>query len=256
MKGNIEPREDETVDSLSCAKLRILQKKYGYRYSLDAYLLAAFVEESPGTHILEIGSGSGVISILLAAVKGLKVTGVEIQENLAEMSRRSVEYCGLSDSVQIVCSDIREILGPRVEVVVTNPPFRPLATGRINPSREKALARHELALDLEGLLRKAYELLIPGGRFYIVYPAWRIPDLICSMRVHRLEPKCVRSVHPSLGTNAQICLVCGLREGGRECSIERPLYVYAEDGSYHEEIKAMFQCLSFQKKPLTSRRDT
>lgn len=256
IKGRIVPREDETVESLPYSNLCVLQKKHGYRFSLDAYLLAAFVVETPGIHVLEIGSGSGVVSMLLAAVKGLVVTGVEIQEDLVEMSKRSVEHSGLSDRIQIVCSDIRDYLGPKVEVVVTNPPFRPLATGRINPNTEKAIARHEFSLDLDGVLRKSYEILKPGGRFYIVYPAWRMPDLIYSMRSHRLEPKCIRCVHSSISSNAEICLVIGLRDGGRECFIERPLFVYAEDGSYHEEIRAMFKSLSLQKNPLTSRRDT
>jgi tRNA1Val (adenine37-N6)-methyltransferase len=255
-KDDIEPRQDETRDTLTCGNLSIFQKIKGYRYSIDAYLIAAFVEEIAGTTILEIGSGSGVVSILLASMKGLHMTGVEIQKGLAEMSVRSVEMAGLSDKVRIVNCDIQVYSGPRVEVVVTNPPFRALDTGKINPNPEKAIARHELSLDLEGLLRKTHELLMPGGRFYIVYPAWRMPDLISSMRANRLEPKRVQYVHSTVISPAEICLVSGLRDGGKECTIERPLIVHGEGSTYHEDMEAVFRCLSIQKKPLTSRRDT
>jgi tRNA1Val (adenine37-N6)-methyltransferase len=256
MKGDIQPKEDETVDSLSCGSLSIFQKRKGYRYSLDSYLLAAFVEEEAGTDILDIGSGSGVVSILLASIKGLKVTGVEIQESLAEMSVRSVKMAGLSDKIQIKCCDIKNYSGSKVDVILTNPPFRPVDTGRINPGREKAIARHELSLDLDSLLVKTYELLKPGGRFYIVYPSWRMPDLISSLRTHNLEPKRMRFVHTSLGSNSEICLVSAIKDGGKECVIERPLLVYSEGKTYHEDMECIFRCLSFEKKPLTSRRDT
>lgn len=253
---DFEPREDETLDTLTCGNLSILQKRKGYRYSLDAYLLAAFVEEKPGTRVLEIGSGSGVVSILLAAMKGLAVTGVEIQRGLAEMSMRSVQRAGLADQVNIKCCDIRDYSGRKVEAIVTNPPYRPLDTGRINPDSEKAIARHELALDLEGVLQKAHEMLVPGGRFYIVYPAWRLPDLLCSMRSRHIEPKHVQCVHTSAGSSAEICLVRGLRDGGKECSVGRPIFVYTEEGTYHKEVAEVFRSLSLHKKPLTSRRDT
>ena len=156
MKGKCEPNKDETLDLLSCCNLSILQKKKGYRYSLDSYLLGAFVDEAPGTEVIEIGSGSGVVSILLSAVKGLHVTGIEIQEDLAEMSKRSIEHSGLSDKVRITCCDIKDYSGPKVDAVVTNPPYRPLSTGRINPDRSKAIARHEISLDLDLLLKKTY----------------------------------------------------------------------------------------------------
>ncbi len=251
MKKNYRPRNDETLDTLSGCNLSILQKKKGYRYSLDAYLLGAFVEEAPGTEVLDIGSGSGVVSILLAAMKGLHVTGVEVQDTLAEMSMRSVERSNLSDKVRIVCCDIKEYSGPSVDVVVTNPPYRPIDTGRINPDRSKAIARHEISLDRDALLKKSYGLLRPLGRFYIVYPTWRIPDLICAMRTIRIEPKHMRGVYTSLKSTSEICLMCGVRDGGKEFTIGPPLIVFNEDGTYHKDMERVFQGLTLQKKPLT-----
>jgi tRNA1Val (adenine37-N6)-methyltransferase len=247
MKRKCEPNKDETLDFLSCCNLSILQKKRGYRYSLDSYLLAAFVDEAPGTEVIEIGSGSGVVSILLSAVKGLKVTGIEIQEDLAQMSRRSVEHSGLSDKVKITCCDIRDYSGPKVDAVVTNPPYRPVSTGRINPDRSKAIARHEIFLDLDVLLKKTYGLLRPMGRLYIVYPAWRVPDLLCAMRTGRIEPKRMRCVYTSPVRACEICLVCGVKGGGREFTIEGPLIVYNQDNSYHHDMEAIFEGLILPK---------
>lgn len=251
MKGRFIPGRDETLDCLSCGDLSIFQKKKGYRYSLDAYLLGAFVEEIPDTRVIEVGSGSGVVSILLAAMKGLVMTGVEIQEDLAEMSRRSVELAGLQDRVRIICSDIKDYKGPRVDAIVTNPPYRPLKTGRINPHGQKAVARHEILLDLDTLLRRSHELLNPSGRFYIVYPSWRLPDLFSAMRTRGVEPKRMRCVYTAPDRTAEICLVCGVRGGGRELSLERPLFIFHEDGSYHHAMESVFQGLSFSKKALT-----
>lgn len=251
MKDRITLHPDETLDALSCGSLSIFQKKKGYRYSLDAYLLGAFVEEAAGTEMIEIGSGSGVVSILLAAMKGLHMLGIEIQPDLAEMSGRSVERAGLQGTVRIVCKDVRDYSGPAVDAIVTNPPYRPLDTGRINPDNQKAVARHEISLDLSALLKKSHELLKPGGRFYIVYPSWRLPDLFCTMRSCRIEPKGMRCAYTSFDRTSEICLVCGIRDGGRELTIESPLLIFSGKGAYHDDMESVFRDLRFLKKPLT-----
>ncbi len=244
---DISPRDDETLDALSCGSLCVLQKKQGYRYSLDAYLLSAFVDERPGTGVLDIGSGSGVISILLAAVKGLLVTGVEIQEPMAEMSRRSVALAGLQERVRIVNADFRDYNGPGTDVVVVNPPYRPVRAGRLNPDQGKAVARHEILLDLDTLLDKAYNSLNQGGRFYIVYPVWRLPDLMECMRSRRIEPKNLVLVHSTRESTADICLVRGIRDAGKELLVSRPFIVFKQEGIYSEEMDDVFKELRFPK---------
>jgi tRNA1Val (adenine37-N6)-methyltransferase len=218
----------ETLEVLSCGDLSIIQKKNGYRFSVDAYLLAAFVEEKPGMRILDIGSGSGVISMLLAAIKGLCVTGVEVQEDMAEMSQRSVRLAGLDDRVRIVCRDIKDYDDQLFDAIVTNPPYRPVATGRINPEKNKAVSRHEILLDLDTLMKRSWELLGPSGRFYIVYPAWRLPDLIVSMRSCNIEPKRMIALYSDMNSGPEICLVSGSKDGGRELRIERPFVIYSQ----------------------------
>jgi len=247
VRGIIRPREDETLDSLACGGLQVLQKKQGYRYSLDAYLLASFVDETPGTEMIDIGSGSGVISILLAAVKGLRMTGVEIQEDMAEMSTRSVMLASLQDRVMIVCADIRAYRGPRFDAVVTNPPYRPVSSGRVNHDQGRAVAWHEISLDLDTLLECSYDLLNPGGRFYLVYPAWRLPDLIASMRSNRIEPKKVMFVHSTPSSSAEISLVCGLKGGGKELHVLRPFFIFARQGVYTSEMERIFSALMLPK---------
>jgi len=247
MKDKVIKDKDETLDTLSCGSLSVLQKKNGYRYSLDAYLLGAFVEEKPETHVLDIGSGSGVISILLAAMKGLYVTGVEIQEDMAEMSQRSVKMAGLEDRVSIHCCDIKGYRGPKVDAVVANPPYRPVSTGRINPDSDKAVARHELFLDLETLIGCSYAVLDQGGRLYIIYPAWRLPDLLCAMRAHKVEPKRIQCVHSYENKGAEICLVCGQKGGGKELVVQRPLFVYTKVDKYSSDMDCVFDRLCIPK---------
>jgi tRNA1Val (adenine37-N6)-methyltransferase len=247
MPDSLLPNHDETLDSLACGGVSLFQKKRGYRYSLDAYLLAAFVREQGGTRALEIGSGSGVISLLLAAVKGLLMTGVEIQEAMAEMSRRSVALAGLDGSVEIVSADIRGYAGPREDVVVVNPPYRPRRTGRVNPDEGKAVARHEISLTLEELMERSHALLRNRGRLYLVYPAWRLADLMSSMRAVRIEPKEIMLVHSTPGSNARICLVCGVKNGGRELAVRRPFFVFAQEGIYTREMEEVFRELALPK---------
>jgi len=237
----------ETLEMLSCGDLPIIQSKNGYRFSLDAYLLAAFAEEKPGTRVLDIGSGSGVISVLLAAIKGLCVTGVEVQEDMVEMSLRSIHLAGLDDRIEIVRSDIKEYDQHRFDAIVTNPPYRPLATGRINPEKNKALARHEILLDLDTLMKRSYELLGPSGRFYIVYPSRRLPDLVTSMRFYKIEPKRMIFVYSDMNSGPEICLVSGVKDGGQELRIERPFVIYSQHGVYTQEMQDVFTKLSLAK---------
>jgi len=246
-KVTFSKKDNETLDTLSLGGLSILQKKSGYRYSFDAYLLASSVSGKPETEILEIGSGCGVIAILLAAIKGMLVTGVEIQEEMAEMSRRSVLMANLGERVSIVCSDIKDYHARSFDAIVTNPPYRPISTGRINPDQNKAVARHELMIDLDTLMKRSYELLRPSGKFYIVYPAWRLPDLFFSMRKNGIEPKTMMIVYSNMNSSAEICLVSGMKDAGKELIIERPFIVYSDKGNYTREMQEVFTDLTLPK---------
>jgi len=171
-----------------------------------------------------------------------------VQKELAGMSQRSVVLNKLQEKVQIEHTDIKRFPGEQYNAVVTNPPFRPAVTGRINPDSEKALSRHEILLDLDTVVRCGYKLLFSGGHFYIIYPAWRMVDLICAMRRNRIEPKKIMSVYSSMKSRVERCLVCGIKDGGKELLMTKPFFIYDVDGySYTPEMQSVFQKLSIPK---------
>jgi tRNA1Val (adenine37-N6)-methyltransferase len=214
-------RSGETLDDLYPAGLKIIQAKRGYRFSLDPVLLWAFSRVASGETVADLGTGSGVVPLLLAACTGAqKIVGVEIQPELADRARRSVQLNSLQDKIDILEGDLRELggrLAPQAfDVVVTNPPFRRPGTGRQAPVTERAAARHELFGGLADFLRTAAFLLRDGGRFYIVYLAERLAELLAGMQALRLEPKRLRCVHPRSGEGANLVLVEG-RKGVPVC---------------------------------------
>lgn len=232
---------EETAE-LFGGRLKIIQKVKGYRFSVDALLLAGFVRGRPGGYLADLGTGSGVVALSLAR-KGLfkGVVGVEYQEELADMARRSVTLNKLAAVVSILHGDIREIntlLSPEsFDVVTFNPPYRPRGTGRVNPQGQKAIARHEIEATIADFLRAARFLLKQGGLAYAIYPASRLVGLLCAMRGHDLEPKRMRMVHSRRQTAAQFVLVEGVKRGREEVEIDPPLIIYREDNSYTEGMK-------------------
>lgn len=234
----------ETLDELRPAGLHIIQAKRGYRFSLDPVLLSDFTTVAAGDTLVDLGTGSGVVPLLLAARTGVRhVVGVEIQAELADRARRSVLLNGMQERIEILQEDLRNLhdrLPPQsFAVVVANPPFRRPGAGRQAPDAERAAARHELAGGLSDFLRAAAYLLPDGGRFCIIYLAERLVELLTTMRGLRLEPKRLRCVHPREGADANLVLVEG-RKGGRPgLLVDPPLHVY--DGKeYSAEILAIY----------------
>jgi tRNA1Val (adenine37-N6)-methyltransferase len=235
---------DETLDDLRPAGLRIIQKIKGYRFSLDPILLCDFARVEENDTVADLGTGSGVIPLLLAIRTSAKrVVGVEIQPELADRARRSVLLNRLDEKVEILTGDLRALpknLSPRsFDAVLSNPPYRRAGTGRKAPTAERAAARHELAGGIEDFLGAAALLLRHGGRFYIVYLAERLAELLSMMRRERLEPKRLRCVHSRPGDGARMVLVEGRKNGGEGLSIEPPLFIY--DGErYTEEVLGIY----------------
>lgn len=247
MQASIRP--DETLDDLMGGRIKVLQKASGYRFSLDALLLAHFVRLRVGEQVLEMGAGSGVISLILAGRwEGAHLTGIDIQEGLVEMAGRSVALNGLGDKVKMRRVDVKEIKAAfppnSFDVVISNPPYRKVNSGRINPDREKALARHEVAGDLRDFVQAAAYVLKPAGRAYFIYPASRMVKLLSDLREARVEPKRIRMIHSHAKTAGQFLLTEGLREGGEELDILPPLFVYGEKNNYTAEMTGIFRELS------------
>ncbi|HEY2989471.1 MAG TPA: tRNA1(Val) (adenine(37)-N6)-methyltransferase [Candidatus Binatia bacterium] len=235
---------DETLDALLRGRLSVIQSKTGYRFSLDALLLAHFAAAQGAERVIDLGTGNGVVALILAALgPALKVTGLEIQEPMAQRAARSVALNDLTGRVSIVQGDVRKIKrnfsAGRFDVAVCNPPYRGLGSGRINPDGEKRVARHEIAADLPDFLRAAAYLLRRGGRIAVVYPATRMVDLLHTMREARLEPKRIRLVHSFAESGAAFVLAEGIKGAGSELKIMPPLIVYAKEREYTPEMSAI-----------------
>lgn len=240
--------EAESRDTLLSGRLTILQAKKGYRFSLDAVLLAHFardcVKPARVKRIIDLGSGNGVLALLLAGLhRSAKVVGLEIQNAMVGRAMRSVELNGLERRVEILQGDVRDVehLFPpeSFDAAVCNPPYRPARSGRISPNEERRIARHEINGSLSDFLRAASYLLPQGSGISLVYPASRAIDLLAAMRHENLEPKRLRLVHSFAGSPAALVLVHGINGGRTELFIGPPLTVYNPGRTHTSEIKAM-----------------
>jgi tRNA1Val (adenine37-N6)-methyltransferase len=243
------PLPDETLNYLPSGNLKILQKKKGYRFSIDSILLAHFVRLGEAHKVVDLGTGSAVIPIILATkVESAEIWGVEIQEELAEMAKRNVVMNHLQSRVHIMKADARSLAdrmpSEEFDIVLTNPPYRKMRSGRISLQREKAIARHELEGSLDDMAKIAFRLLKPKGSLYLVYPAVRIADLITCLRGNDLEPKRMRLVHPKMGKGAQLTLVEASKRGGPGVEIHPPLFVHGLNGHYSDEMRAIYSSIT------------
>lgn len=235
----------ERVDDLQCKGLKLIQKEEGFCFGIDAVLLANFADVRKNDRVIDLGTGTGIIPILLAGkTQALSLVGLEIQEQMVEMAHRSVLLNDLQDRVKIVCGDIKEPLKhfkpASFNVVVTNPPYINKGGGIVNPSDTKAISRHELFCSLEDVIRTSSKLLIPGGRFAMVHKPERLADIIYLMRTWKIEPKYLRFVHPSPYKKPNLLLIRGIKNGNPELKMMEPLYVYDENGNYSDEINRIY----------------
>ena len=237
--------ENERIDDLQYKGLRLIQKTDGFRFGVDAVLLADFAGVRKGDRVIDLGTGTGIIPILLSGkTQASSITGLEIQQEMAEMAARSVELNGLEGRVAVVCGDIKnsiELFGPSsFDAVVTNPPYMNRGGGLVNPSDAKAVARHEILCSLEDVIRAGSRLLVPGGQFSMVHRPERLVDILCLMRNYNIEPKFLRFVHPSPYRKPNLILIKGTRGGNPQLKMMEPLYVYDDNGNYSEEIDRIY----------------
>jgi len=236
---------EETLDTLFGGRLRVLQKKSGYRFSMDALLLAQFAEPRPQDRIIDLGTGCGVMPLIIAfRQKTGKITGVEIQPSLADLARRNAALNRLSTRIKILEKDLRNLAGKawkgNFELVLSNPPYRKVGAGRVNPRLEKALARHEFKATLQDVLLAAQYLLKEKGRLAMIYPASRAAELIQEMRQIHLEPKRLQFVHSHLKEEARLMMVEGFKEGRAQVRVLPPLILYDSVGNYTPEAQQFF----------------
>lgn len=230
-----ELKENERVDDLQRNGYGIIQRTGAFCFGMDAVLLSGFAAVRQGEQALDLGTGTGIIPILLEAKsEGRHFTGLEIQPDMADMARRSVAYNHLESKIEIVTGDIKEAGRlfdlASFDVVTSNPPYMNDAHGLKNPDLPKAIARHEILCTLEDVVRSAAILLKPGGRFYMVHRPHRLIEIISVMRQYRLEPKRMKFVHPFIDREANMVLIEGVRGGKPMVKLEAPIIVYKEPG--------------------------
>jgi tRNA1Val (adenine37-N6)-methyltransferase len=231
---NTFPSSDETLDTFFNGSLQILQKKKGYRFSIDAVLISQFVKILKNEKVIDLGTGCGILPLLLSqTTKAHSFVGVEIQKGLAECAKKNVILNYLEDRISILHQDYRKlnsIFPPgSFDVVLSNPPYRKYRTGRVNPSIEKAIARHEIRGTLEDLISIASYLLPTKGRCYLIFPALRTIDLLMILRAEKLEPKRLQFVHPRIKEGAKFILVESVKASGVELKIMEPLILHETD---------------------------
>jgi tRNA1Val (adenine37-N6)-methyltransferase len=234
-----------TLDPFFRGALTLHQPKNGYRFSIDAVLLAVHACPRPGDLVIDIGTGCGVVALLMARrCETLSIYGVELQAELAELARKNVVCNQLQKRVHIFKCDINTLDGRRIprpaDLIVANPPFHRLASGRLNPDHQRAVARHELRLTLEQLLSASKRLLRTGGRLVCVYASERLADLLSEMRLKGIEPKQLRMVHGKADDDARLCIVEGVQQGRPGLKVAPPLVLFKDDGTYTAALQRYF----------------
>ncbi len=243
MRKSPGSNSEETFDTLFDGRLEIRQKKEGYRFSIDALLLAHFAEPRLKDRVIDLGTGCGVIPLILVfRRKAGTVIGVEIQPSLAALARQNVSLNHFSSQIEVWERDFKELKaeGGSFDGVFCNPPYRRLGSGRMNPREEKALARHEINATLEDVLGAAHRLLKNKGRFYTIYPVSRTADLFQGLRHFHLEPKRVQFVHSHSRDDARLVLVEALKEGKTQAKILPPFVLYNSKNQYTVEARELF----------------
>lgn len=238
-------KSHERVDDLQCNGLYLIQNPQGFCFGIDAVLLSNFCEIKKGWKIIDLGTGTGIIPILLAGkTEASEIKGVEIQQDVAEMASRSVKFNGLQDRIKIIHDDLNNVFDHEepqsFNVVTSNPPYMNEGGGLINPESNKAISRHEVKCTLEDIVRVSSKLLKDKGHFYMVHRPHRLVDIIWLCRKYKLEPKRLRFIHPNKKKKPNILLIQCVKHGGVELKFMDPLYVYNEDGTYTDEIHRIY----------------
>ena len=243
--------KDERLDSVN-EKITLIQKKDGLTFGTDAFLLASFIKPRKSGRALELGAGTGIISLLLAARdKFASITAIEVQDDFAALTQRNVELNGLEDKIEVVCRDVRELracdFGGEYDVVFSNPPYMKTDSGKRNDSDRKYIARHEVCGTIDDFCAAAFRMLKHGGKFYAVWRPDRLCDLLCSMREHRLETKIMTFVCADTNSSPSMVLVSATKGGAGGLDLTPPLILYSDTNSkvLSERAQKIYDTLSF-----------
>lgn len=243
---NIYLKENERVDDLEFKGLKIIQNPDGFCFGIDSVLLSDFAKKiKKESTVIDLGTGTGIISILLCGKTDTKqIVGVEIQKEVYDMAKRSIELNNLQDRFEIINENIRNLknmyLPNSFDAVVTNPPYKKINTGLKNEDEKKIISRHEVKANLEDFIEVTKYLLKDKGEFYMVHRPDRLVDIMCLMRKYKIEPKQIKFVCPNVDKAPNLVLIKGVKNGGVFLKMEKNLYVYNKDGSYTDEILEIY----------------
>ena len=238
-------RAGERLDDLGRKGYRIIQDPKKFCFGMDAVLLSSFADAKEGERVLDLCTGNGILPILLEAkTAGESFVGLEIQEESASLARRSISYNHLDDKIEIVTGDLKDaskIFGASsFDVVTSNPPHMIGGHGLKNPDDAKMIARHEVLMELEDLIRETAKLLKPQGRCYFVHRPFRLVEILSLMHEYKIEPKRMRLVYPYADKEPNMVLIEGVRGGKPRLTVEKPLIVYKEENVYSDEVKNLY----------------
>ncbi len=237
--------ENERLDELHRKGYKIIQDPNRFCFGMDAVLLSAFANVRKKERVLDIGTGTGIIPILMEArYGGDNYVGIEIQEDVADMASRSVKYNNLEDKISIDNADVKDALklygSGFFDVITTNPPYMTVDKGIVNPNDTKALSRHELSVKLEDIVSISSKLLKNKGRFYMIHRPARLVEIMNVMRKYNLEIKRIRMVHPYIDKEANMVLIEAMHDGKPFLKVENPLIVYEKSGEYTKEVMDIY----------------
>ena len=242
----IELKENERIDDLEFKHLKIIQNKDGFCFGIDSILLADFAKKiKKGANVLDLGTGTGIISILLCGKTDLyNITGVEIQKEVAEMANRSSKLNNLENKFKVLNENILNLKNiyerQSFDVIVSNPPYKEKGTGIINENEKKIISRHEITATLEDFIQVSSNLLKDKGEFYMVHRPERLVDILALMRKNKIEPKILKMVYSNFKKEPKLVLIKGIKNAKPFLKIEKNLYIYDNDGKYTDDILRIY----------------
>lgn len=239
-------KSDERIDDLGIDNFKIIQNAKGFCFGIDSVLLANFAKDiKRGSKVVDLGTGTGILGILLCAKTELNtVLGVEVQEEVADMAKRSIILNNLEKRFTIINTDIKRLKTKvklnNYDVVITNPPYKKMNTGKTNESEKKYISKHETTANLSDFIKTSYSLLKDNGILYMVHRAERLTDIMYELRVNKIEPKLIRFVYSNEIEDSKLVLIKAVKNAKPFLKIEKPLYIYDKKGNYTEEILKIY----------------